>query len=85
MAELADPNRGNVIRSGARATYPWATWCNGAWWRLYKDVDYTTETKYFQNTARNYAKRNGLRLEVKLTVDGTFVRFTPKETEPEGS
>lgn len=77
MAKPTDPSRVKTIRSGARAVYPWATWTDGQWWQLQQGADYTTQTAVFQATARNYARRNGFRLEVKLTEDGTLLRFTP--------
>lgn len=80
MAEHADPSRVDRIKPGARAIYPWASWTDGQWWRLYEGTDYITTTPVFQSVARNHARRNGLKLECQLTPDGTFVRFTPKET-----
>jgi hypothetical protein len=78
MAEHADPTRVTKIRSGARAVYPWPTWTDGKWWRLREGDDYAIETQNFQRVARNYARRNGFKLETQLTSDGTFVRFTRK-------
>lgn len=79
MAEHADPTRVEKIKPGARATYPWATWTDGAWWRLREGTDYVTTTITFQSVARTFARRNGFKLETQLTSDGTFVRFTRKE------
>lgn len=81
MAEHADPTRVEKIKPGARAVYPWPTWTDGKWWRLYEGSDYTTTTQVFQATARNYGRRNGLKLETQLTADGTMIRFTPKESK----
>jgi hypothetical protein len=81
MAEREDPHRVEKIRPGARAVYPWASWTDGEWWRLYQGADYPTTTQVFQSVARNYARRHGMRLETQLTEDGTFIRLTKKEAK----
>lgn len=81
MAEHADPSRVEKIKPGARATYPWVSWTDSEWWRLYQGVDYTTTTATFRTVARNWAKRNGYKLASQQTPDGILIQLTKKDTK----
>lgn len=55
--------------------YPWADWCNGAWWQINRGTDYTVETITMLRYLHVRGWRKGLRVNAYRMPTGDAIRF----------
>lgn len=47
------------------AAYDWENWADGAVWQLFPGADFTVGYGSFSTIAHNYARRHGMRAEIR--------------------
>ena len=76
---LNDEQVAALAREPRRRSYPWDQWANGKWWHLKPGEDFDCKPVSFPVILNAYARRHGLRAEIRRQPDGSvFVVFVPR-------
>jgi hypothetical protein len=69
-----------TIQRTRTSKYPWDSWTNGEIWQVRAGEDFQSNVKTFVQGLYAYAKRHGMKVEVRADSDNDFAafRFIPR-------
>ena len=68
---MAKVVKGDISESAKGSRYPWSDWLDGRQWELVQGVDFQTNVRSFDATARCAAKRLGRSVRISLVGSDT--------------
>jgi hypothetical protein len=73
MQVLENFEFGSFGRGKRGPTYPWADWADGKIREFEQGKDFTSKPDSFASQARDWAKKNGMKVRISLPKGGTTV------------